>query len=139
METPRPKIGTCALVFRDGKILLNLRKGDGLTEGMYGTPGGHVEHLECLTDSVIREIKEEADIEVENISFVGVVNVRDFAPAHYVMLVFRADWKSGEPRVCEPDRNDGWAWFALSDLPQPLTPATEKGIAAFRQGRAYFE
>ena len=134
-----PKIASVAVVLKDGKILLNLRKGDGRTDGMYGTPGGHVEHLENIAESVAREIKEEVDIEVQNISFVGIVNVREFAPVHYVILVFRADWKSGEVRNCEPDKSDGWDWYPLDALPHPMTPGTEKGIRMFQNGQNYFE
>jgi hypothetical protein len=32
-----------------------------------------------------------------------------------------ADWKSGEPRITEPDRFIGeWKWCAIDDLPEPL-------------------
>lgn len=138
MKELRPKVATVVLIMKEGKVLLGRRKNI-VAQGMYQVPGGHVEHLENLAESVAREIKEEVDIEVQNISFVGIVNVREFAPVHYVILVFRADWKSGEVRNCEPDKSDGWDWYPLDALPHPMTPGTEKGIRAFLEGKNYFE
>jgi 8-oxo-dGTP diphosphatase len=138
-SAPRPKLATCVLVFKDGKVLLNKRKGDGRTDGMYGTPGGHVENLETFVACVTREIAEEAGVEVENIVPIAVSNVRDFPPAHYVVISLRADWKSGEPQNLEPEASDGWGWFALDALPSPLTPATEDAIEASKSGKVFFD
>lgn len=138
MELLRPKVATAVLVFREGKILLGRRKGDAKASG-FGTPGGHIEHLEGLFESAQREIAEEAAIEVENLEMIGLVNVREFAPLHHFVVILRADWKSGEPVNCEPDRCEGWSWFDLEKLPSPMTPATEKGIEGFKNGQMFFE
>jgi 8-oxo-dGTP diphosphatase len=139
MEPSRPKVGIVILLFKDGKLLLGKRKTKEGTAGMYGTCGGHLEHLETFEMCAKREAKEEADVEIENVEFVGVVNVREFAPLHMIMIILRADWKSGEVRNCEPDRHEDWGWFDLNALPSPMTPATEKGIQAFKTGQKLFE
>lgn len=37
-------------------------------------PGGHVEKMESITDSVIREAKEETNLDVENIRYIGMIS-----------------------------------------------------------------
>jgi len=139
MESLRPKVGVVVLVFKDGKVLLGRRLGDGPGLGKFGSPGGHVEQLETLTECAIREVSEETGIEIDGMRFVSVVNVRSYAPAHFVMIVIRADWKSGEPQTLEPDRCEGWKWYALDELPSPLTSATRRGIEALTTGQTMFE
>lgn len=40
-------------------------------------PGGHVENMESITDSVIREAKEETNLDVENIRYIGMISWYD--------------------------------------------------------------
>lgn len=40
-------------------------------------PGGHVEKMESITDSVIREAKEETNLDVENIRYIGMISWYD--------------------------------------------------------------
>ncbi len=136
----RPKVAVAVIVFRDGKILCGKRKGDGHSDGMYGVPGGHIEFGERIVEAATREIAEETGITVSNVSFAGIVNVREFLPAaHYIMIMLRADWVSGEPMVLEADRCDGWGWYATDALLTPLTPGTEKGIRALLEGKSMFD
>ncbi|MFH1078541.1 MAG: NUDIX domain-containing protein [Patescibacteria group bacterium] len=139
MDQPRPKVAVAVCVMKDGKMLLGRRIGNLVAQGSFGTPGGHVEHLESLVDAVVREVDEETGLEIENVRFQCVVNVREYAPAHYVMIVFRADWKSGEPQVREPDRCERWDWYGLDELPEGMTPATEHGAASLTTGQTLFE
>ena len=137
MESPRPKLATTVLVFRDGKILLGKRIGD--ADGMFGTPGGHLENLETFAEGARREVMEEAGIEIENITPIGLTNIRQFAPRHYVLIILRADWKSGEVRTLEPDRCASWEWYDPREAPSPLTPATQDAVHAFLYGQVFFD
>lgn len=40
-------------------------------------PGGHVEKIESITESVIREAKEETNLDIENIKYVGMISWYD--------------------------------------------------------------
>jgi 8-oxo-dGTP diphosphatase len=99
----RPKVGITVIIFKEGKILLGNRK-NAHGNGEYGGTGGHLEYMESFEECARRETKEEAGIEIENIKFLGLVNLKTYAPKHYVDIGFTADWKSGEPRVMEPDK-----------------------------------
>lgn len=116
------------------------RKGTNPGLGLYGTPGGHLEPLESIADCVVRELQEEADIQVQNMRFLCVTNVRAFPPKHYVLISVLVDWKSGEPRCCEPDQCEGWLWVDPASPPSPMTPATETALKAYlEKGAVLFE
>ena len=38
---------------------------------------------------------------------------------HYVTLFMVADRTTGEARLKEPDKCEGWDWFRWSELPEP--------------------
>lgn len=130
-ETPRVGIGT--MIFKDGKVLLGKRKSV-LGRGGYSFPGGHLEGGESLVDCALRETREECGIEVEHVRFGLLGNVLEFSPRHYVQVGFIADWKSGLPKVLEPDKCEGWDWYALAALPEPLFGPTKMLIANYQAG-----
>ncbi|MCH8049248.1 NUDIX domain-containing protein [Patescibacteria group bacterium] len=138
MGPEAPKVGIGGLVFRDGKILLGLRKG-AHGEGTYGGPGGHLEHLESFEQCLKREAMEEAGIEIVNIRFLCITNFQNHAPKHYVDIGLMAEWKSGEPRVYEPDKCDGWGWYDLDDLPSPLFGVIPNYIKAYKSAFNFFD
>jgi len=114
-----PKVGVGVLIFKDGKILLGKRKGAHGT-GEYAPPGGALEHLERFYDAAKREVNEETGMEIENTEFVCLVNMKNYAPKHYISVGIKADWKSGEPTNLEPEKCEGWDWYDLENLPEPL-------------------
>ncbi len=68
-----------------------------------------------------RETLEEAGIEIRDVRFAHVIN--NFNPeeaTHYITIFMRADWMSGIPVICEPDKCSLWNWFAWERLPNPL-------------------
>ncbi|KRQ86106.1 CTP pyrophosphohydrolase [Caloramator mitchellensis] len=55
---------TAAIIIEDDKVLIAKRK-DGNIKGKWEFPGGKVEKGESYEDCLIREIKEELNIEIE--------------------------------------------------------------------------
>lgn len=134
-----PKVAVTVLIFKDGRVLLGRRVSD-RGDGMFNSPGGHLEIGESFTDCANREAREEADLEISNVSFVCLNNViGERYGGHYVVLTLRADWRSGEAKNCEPERCEGWGWYNLDQLPSPLTPATENGLKSITIGKTLFE
>lgn len=60
----------CGALYKDEKILIAMRN-YGSAKGYFEFPGGKVEKNESLEDALIREWKEECEIEIENISFLS--------------------------------------------------------------------
>jgi 8-oxo-dGTP diphosphatase len=130
-QEKRPKVGTGVLIVKDGKILIGQRKGI-RGDGTWCPPGGHLEFGETWEECVRRETREEAGIEIQNVRFAGVVN--NFSPqwgTHYITIFMRADYLSGEPRNCEPEKCSGWEWVTWETFPSPLFAPVE---ALLRQG-----
>jgi len=137
-EKNRPKVGIAAIVLKDGKYLIGKRKGSH-GQGDFASPGGHLEYMESIEECVKREVKEETGMEVDNVRFLRVMNVKDYAPKHYIDIACVCDWKSGEPRVMEPEKCESWAWYGLDELPMPLFKSWPSIVEALRTGRNYFD
>jgi len=138
MENNRPKVGMGVIVLKDGKILLGKRK-SAHGKGQYCTPGGHMEYMESFEGCIKREVKEETGIEIQNVTFLCVINLKVYAPKHYVDIHLRADWKAGEPKVMEPDKCESWGWYSLDNLPKPLFGTELLKIEALKTGKKYFD
>ncbi len=111
------RVGVGVMIFKDGKVLMSKRKG-ALGAGEYGFPGGHLEYMESFEDCAARETKEETGIEIKNINFLFLTNVKKYSPKHYVYIAMTAEWASGVPQVMEPDKAEGWDWYSLDNLPE---------------------
>ncbi|MSA96666.1 NUDIX domain-containing protein [Finegoldia sp. BIOML-A2] len=60
-------------------------------------PGGHVEKVESITESVIREAKEETNLDIENIKYVGMISWYDIdSDDRIVGFLYETDDFSGE-------------------------------------------
>lgn len=138
MDNTRPKVGLSVMIFKDGKVLMNKRKGSH-GAGEYAWPGGHFEYMESFEDSIRREVREEAGIEISNIKFLRVLNLKTYAPKHYVDLAFTAEWAGGEPHVLEPEKNDGWDWYDVDHIPTPHFAGVDSCIEAYKTGRVLFD
>ena len=134
----RPLVGIGVLILKDGKILMSKRKRSH-GAGEYNFPGGHLEHGESFEECAKRETFEEAGIEIENIKFQFVANVKKYLPKHYVHIGIIADWKKGKAKSLEPDKNGPWEWYALEDLPQPMFEMCRLSIEARNTNKNYFD
>ena len=132
MET-KPLAGVGVMIFKDGKVLLGKRKGS-FGAGEYAFPGGHLEYMESFIECAKRETKEESGIEIENVKFGHLGNLKEYAPKHFIQVGMVADWKSGEPKIMESNKCDGWGWYDLDNLPPPLFFATKLCIEAHKEG-----
>lgn len=126
------------MIFKDEKILLGKRK-NSHGDGEYAFPGGHLEYLESLEDCAHRETLKEAGIKIKNLRFLCVENVTEYNPKHYINIEFIADWESGELKVCEPEKREGWDWYDLNNLPAPLFSFCISAVDAYKTGKNYYD
>lgn len=136
--TGDPRVGLGVAIIRDGKILLGKRKGSH-GAGEYSPPGGGLEHGESIEDCARRETLEETGIQITNIRFLCLFNQRFYPPNHFVNIGVQADWKSGEPKVMEPEKCEHWGWYPLDDLPQPLFGTMPFYVKALRGDGFYWD
>ena len=134
----RPGVGVGVMIFKNAKILLGKRKGSH-GEGEYAFPGGHLEYMESFADCARREVSEECGIEIDNIRFQYLANITKYAPKHYTHIGLMADWKSGEPRVLEPDKSESWSWYDIDNLPQPMFEMCALAVRCQKTGINYLD
>lgn len=116
----RPKIGIGVCIIKDNKVLLGKRKGSH-GEGSWSFPGGHLEFNEDIEACAKREALEEAGIKIKNLKLGTFTNdIFEKEGKHYVTLYVIAEYDSGEIRIMEPEKCEGWGWFEWGKLPQPL-------------------
>lgn len=128
-----PKVGVGVMIFKDGKLFLQKRKG-AHGAGEWAFTGGHLEHMESFEDCAIRETREESSMEITNIRYQFTSNVIHYAPDHYVHIGLVVDWKSGEPQILEPDKATECGWFDIDNLPTPMMEMAKQGIDQYRAG-----
>jgi len=114
----KPVVGVGALIIQKGKILLEKRK-NAPGKGKWSIPGGLVELGESPELAVIREVKEETGIEVEDPLLVDVVNnvsldEKGKIRYHYVIVDYLVKVRSGEPKAASDA--DELRWVSLSDV-----------------------
>ncbi len=138
MSNERPRVGIAVLVMRDGKILLGRRRGSH-GENEYASPGGHLEHMESIEHCACREVREETGLEIENLRFLRVLNITQYAPKHYIDIAMVAEALPGEPRVMEPDKIESWAFYDLDRMPGPLFGTMPTALEALKGTRRFWD
>ena len=134
----RPKVGVGVMIIKDGKVLLGKRKGSH-GSGEYAWPGGHMEYMESFEECAKRETFEETAIQIKNVRFLRLLNLKEYAPKHYVDIGLVADWESGEPQIMEPDKIEKWDWYDIDNLPKPLFAAIPSYFEACKTGRNFWD
>ncbi len=96
----------CLVVNKDGKILLGQRSDD----GMWATPGGHVEAHEDFDEGALRELREEAGIVGKNPTELYSGTHNGNSTKSYLVQEFKGKVKgNGEMKNLK--------WFDLHEMP----------------------
>lgn len=109
----RPMVAVGLAITRGHDILLYKRK-EKHASGFWSCPGGHVEMYEDLVDALKREVLEECGVEIRYTEpkFWTIANtVYKDEGKHYVVILYKSKWISGEAKAMEPEKNDGWHWI----------------------------
>lgn len=88
-------------------------------------PGGHVEAGESITASVIREIREETGLTIENPTLCGVKQFWLDNGVRYIVFLFRADTFTGELHGSE--EGDAF-WLPREELFEHQTVESFEGL-----------
>ena len=114
MATAEPAIFTnmCMVSDQNGNILVQDRRNPDWPGVTF--PGGHVEQGESFVESVIREVREETGLTIENPTLCGVKQFQTREDARYVVLFYRASRFSGALR--SSDEGEVF-WIKREDLP----------------------
>lgn len=137
----RPIAATIGVVFRNHQVLLVQRK-NAPDAGLWGLPGGKIDHGESITAAATREIYEETSVvtkAIEVFTAVDVINT-DHAGAlrhHFVLIAVLCGWLKGDP-VAGDDALDA-RWWNLDSLDEARLVMSFGVIEVVRQGYALFQ
>ena len=95
MDRPEKVILTNMCMIQNGSRVLVEDKVSRWANGII-FPGGHVEEHEPIVDSVIREMKEETGLTIENPQLCGIKEWINGDGSRYLVFLFKTDRFSGE-------------------------------------------
>ena len=125
-----------AIVFNAmGEVFLSQRGPNATNErGTWEFPGGKVDFGERLKDAVKREFMEEYGFVIEVGELLDVDDhILEDEGQHWVSTTYLAQHVDGEPRILEPDKCSAIGWFAIDDLPSPLSLITQYNVRSYRE------
>ena len=103
----------CALIRQDKVLMINRKKN---WHG-WAFPGGHLEPGESMTQCVIREMREETGVRVEQLHYKGIANIYNSrSKKRHIIANFIADKFVGEiNNTCDEGNLE---WFNVAEIKQ---------------------
>ena len=128
-HAPMLSAGATVAIIKDGRILLNLRS----DTGTWGIPGGAIELGETLEQTAARELKEETNLDVDDLVFLHLFSGSDFYfkypngdELYAVVALYMAQDVRGEMKITD-DESYELRYFGRNEMPE-LEPRTGKII-----------
>ena len=138
----KPFIGTYLMLIKDGKLLLQCRKG-GPLDGVYTPVAGHVDERENVIEAIVREAKEEAgiivnpdDLQVSVIAHLPDTNYKG-GRADIINFFCFTDKYQGEVQNQEPDICSNLGFYDLTDLPANIMKQILQVLEAYNKQQLY--
>lgn len=127
---PHKVIGVAIIWNKQGQILIDKRRKQGLHGGFWEFPGGKIEPGETVEACIKREIMEELGIVIEVGESLMTIE-HDYTKFTVTLCVHNCHYISGEPQTIECDEI---RWVTLDELDQFSFPkANEQIIATLRK------
>ncbi len=105
---------------------------------MLSVVGGHVKHGETVQDGALRELKEEVGVDVDDIEYIGYVEIIDsdkfYKPKHFVGFNFIVHVE-GRPELLFNEEFTESCWLTREEALKrdDLNPLTRISLNAFDQ------
>ncbi len=129
------------LFLKEDQLLLSLRKNIS-SDGLYGVVAGHLDGGESVTQTIIREAREEADVEIGLGDFeIATVchSLISQSKIEYIQFyVICRSWQ-GEIKNKELGKCGELKFFPINSLPENMVPYVRDGIEKTLAGVKYYE
>ncbi len=135
-------IASFIVLKKDDQVLLAKRQNTGYHDGDYSLVAGHVELGETYTQAIIREAKEEANIDlIPNKLVVTYIQHRKSQTdgSERVDAYFLAEEWLGEIKNLEPEKCSDLNWFSIDKLPENIVPAVRHALECIQKDIHYSE
>lgn len=126
VDKNRLKPAICALILRDGKILMIKRAKEDLGAGFWTPVTGAVDAGESILDAVIREVNEEVGLQVSPVKELWQCQT---SKNEYLLHWWLTRWDSGEV-IPEPSEVEEFRWLSVAEILQ-LSPLFEDTVYFF--------
>lgn len=139
-----PGVGIGVIILNDLKeVLLLLRNSnpdkalsDMKLEGTWTLPAGKVKNGETIIDAAIRKVKQEANLDVDDLDIISIANdINEYA--HFVTIGLIARMCDGEISLGESEEHIDYAYFNLNELPENLCDPSKKIISNYLNKKIY--
>lgn len=139
------KVGVFLFLIQNDRILLLRRYRTGIEDGLYVVPMGGHDGLEPLTNSIIREANEEANIILKPTQLQVCHVMHRFHPMpnglsfEQIDVFYKANSYTGVLKNMEPHKCDELEFYPLNDLPEKTAGFIRHAIECMRQGQCFSE
>lgn len=111
----------------NNEVLLQKRCNTGYMDGMYALVSGHLEKNESLVNAIIREVKEEINLDIRSCNVTFVCFIRS-GNDNYINSYFKCDNFDGKIENMEIDKCLDLKWFNIDHLPDNIIPNDKRAI-----------
>lgn len=119
------------------EVLLQQRCNTGYMDGKYDTAcSGHLEEGESMAMAVIREAKEEVNIQVDP-KDLELATVFHPYKENYMNVFFTTQKYTGVPEIMEKEKCDDLSWFDIENLPYNTIERVKKALNNMQNGIVY--
>ena len=133
MEERRSENTTLCYIEKENCYLMmhRVKKSHDVNKDKWVGVGGHFEAGESPEECLLREVKEETNLDIceDDLSLRGVTN--DFysqTQKHYITLHFFCTKFVGTPQGMEKEKCVCWKWFDVNNLPENLLLSNQNFI-----------
>ncbi|WP_440119727.1 NUDIX domain-containing protein [Paenibacillus sp. QZ-Y1] len=131
----QPRIGVGAVILNERNEVLLVWRNREPEQHTWSIPGGKIDPYESIETAVIREIKEEVDLDIAIDQLLCTAEtIRPERQEHWISVLYSTRLLSGIARNLEEGgaiREIGW--FPLDDLPSPLACFAVPGLEAVKK------
>jgi len=103
-----------AIIKKEDKIFIT-RRASGDFVDMWEFPGGKIEKLESREEALIREIKEELELDIDVLEFLTTIDY-DYSNFHLTMHCFICEISGGKLNL---NAHNDSKWITLDELDEP--------------------
>ncbi|OGE30817.1 hypothetical protein A2631_03965 [Candidatus Daviesbacteria bacterium RIFCSPHIGHO2_01_FULL_44_29] len=136
------RAATYLILEKAGRIVMLRRQNTGWQDGNYTVPSGHLETGETISQSMVREAKEEIGINIkkEDLQLIHVSHrLSAGSGLVYIDFYFKVESFQGEIINGEPEKCDDLNWFSVDSLPSNILPQLPFVFKKINESKFYSE